>query len=88
MKKTTNQRNLIATARARNGEAVASTWWAIARNDGTVSVGHYSTHMFDVNADDTVTAVNAGWGSMTDKCGTVKILTGAGIRENYRSVFG
>ena len=88
MKKNTNQSSLIATARARNGEAVASSWRAFAHTDGTVSVMHYSTHMFDVHADNTVTAVNAGWGSMTDKCGTVKILNGAGIRQNYRSVFG
>jgi len=88
MKKHTSQANLITTARARRGEAVASSWWAVAREDGSVAVGHYGTHMFDVNADDTVEAVNPGWGSMTDKCGTVKILNGAGIRQNYRSVFG
>lgn len=86
--KTTSRRRLIATARARKGHAVASTWQAHARPDGSVAVVHHTTHMFDVNADDTVTAVNPGWGSMTDKCGTGIILSGAGIAHNYASVFG
>ena len=66
---------LVKVARSK-GMGVASTWTAIRHDDtGTVSVSHYSTHMFNVLGDDTVEPVSRGWGSMTDKCGVRKILT-------------
>ena len=82
-------RTLIATARKRpDGEATASSgkWWAFTDADG-VNVGHHSTLMFVVSDDDTVTAVSAGWGSMSDKCGTRAILSGAGIHESWHTLY-
>jgi len=82
-------RTLIATARKRpDGEATASSgkWWAFTDADG-VNVGHHSTLMFVRPDDDTVTAVSAGWGSMTDKCGTRAILSGAGIHESWHTLY-
>lgn len=69
----TNQKNLVKVARQK-GTAVASSWSAYGRPDGSVAVVHYSTHMVTVNPDNTVTAESRGWGSMTDKCGLRKIL--------------
>jgi hypothetical protein len=66
---------LVKVARAK-GYAIASTWTANRHDDtGTVAISHHSTHMFNILSDDTVEPVSRGWGSMTDKCGTRKILT-------------
>jgi len=83
----TNQRNLVKVARAK-GSAVASSWQAYGRPDGSVAIVHYTTHMVTVNPDNTVTPESLGWGSMTDKCGLRKILTdvsGQGYGEVFAS---
>lgn len=85
----TNMSNLIKVARDK-GDAIAGTWLANKHNDtGMVAVSHYSTHMFNVHEDDTVTPVSRGWGSMTDKKGVSKILANisgqsyADVYENF-----
>jgi len=35
-----------------------------------------------------VRPISRGWGSMTDKCGTGRILSGAGIWASYFTLFG
>lgn len=87
--KRTNQRNLVRVARAL-GESVASSWSAYRRSGGSwgdhVAVWHYNTLMFLVHADDTVTPISRGYGSMTDKCGLRKVLadiSGQGYAEVY-----
>lgn len=82
---TTNLRNLVTVAR-KKGTAVASSWTGHGRPDGSVAVVHYSTHMFTVNPDDTVTPESMGWGSMSDKKGTRKILENVS-GQGYWDVF-
>lgn len=82
-----NQSNLIATA-ARKGSAKASTWRAY-RDGSTVTVWHYSHPMVAVDtATGQATPLSRGYGSMTDKCGIRKILTGYGIPMGYRELHG
>lgn len=72
----TNMLNLVDVARThRSGYAVASSWSADRDDYGRVWVRHYGTTMFVVTPDDNVVPISRGWGSMTDKCGTRKILT-------------
>jgi len=82
-----SQETLVAVARSK-GRAVASSWQAL-RDDDTDSVGvwHYGTLMVLVHADNTVTPVSHGWGSMTDKCGIRKILRKVN-GQGYRDIFG
>lgn len=86
-----NQETLVAVAR-QHGKATASSWQAWANPDDTadgVYVFHYNTLMFIVRADNTVEPVSRGWGSMTDKTGTRKILrnvNGQGYAEVYASI--
>jgi len=84
--KRTNQSDLVRVARAL-GESVASSWSAYRDESGSVSVFHYGTHMVTVHADDTVTGISEGWGSMTDKCGIRKILRKVN-GQGYRDIFG
>lgn len=85
----TNMLNLVSVARSK-GSATASTWTAHRHdNTGDVAVVHYNTYMFTVHADNTVSGVSRGWGSMTDKCGTRKILAninGKGYADIFPSV--
>ena len=74
--KQSNLTNLVIDA-VRHGEASASDRkWQASYTDGIVSVYHFSTHMIDVARDGTVTPVNPGWGSTTDRCGIRKITAG------------
>jgi hypothetical protein len=41
-----------------------------------VEVWHHATHMIDVTRDGTVTPVNPGHGSTSDRCGIRKITAG------------
>jgi hypothetical protein len=82
---TTNLMNLVSVARSR-GRAIASSWRAYCV-DGAVTVHHYDTVMFVVNADDSVEPVNRGWGSMSDKKGTRKILTNVN-GKGYADIYG
>lgn len=82
---------IVATARKRHdGQATASggRWHAYSDDDGDVVVCHYRTAMLVVHADNTVTAISAGWGSMTDKCGVRAIMRGIGSPECYASIYG
>jgi hypothetical protein len=83
----TNMLNLVSVARAK-GSAVASSWTAHRHDEtGDIAVVHYRTHMFTVHSDDTVTGESVGWGSMTDKCGTRKILSNVN-GKGYADIFG
>lgn len=83
----TNMLNLVSVARCK-GSGVASSWTAYRHDDtGDVAVVHYGTHMFTVHADNSVSGVSKGWGSMTDKCGTRKILTNVN-GKGYADIFG
>ena len=74
--KRSNLTNLVIYA-VRHGDASASCRnWQASYNDGIVSVWHHATHMIDVTRDGTVTPVNPGWGSTTDRCGIRKITAG------------
>lgn len=83
-----NQETLVAVAR-KHGKATASSWQAWGNEEDGVYVFHYSTLMFIVRPDNTVDPVSRGWGSMTDKTGTRKILrkvNGQGYAEVYASI--
>ena len=83
----TNMLNLVSVARSK-GDATASTWRAYRSVvNGAIVVKHYDTHMISVMPDDTVVAVDKGWGSMTDKCGIRKILTNVN-GKGYADIFG
>ena len=86
----TNMLNLVSVARSE-GSAIASSWSAHRHDDGEsashVSVFHYGTCMFRVYDDGSVVSVSRGWGSMTDKCGTRKILTNVN-GKGYADIFG
>jgi len=85
-----SQETLVAVARSK-GRAVASSWSAYRRSGGSwgdhVAVFHYDTLMVLVHADNTVTPVSEGLGSMTDKCGIRKILSKVN-GQGYRDIFG
>ena len=95
----TNQAGLIAAAMDK-GEATASSWRAyrdtglpstgsVYDTVGVVEVWHYNTPMFRVwENNGQVDGLDAGWGSMSDKCGVRKILTGYGIDKGYADIFG
>ena len=90
--KQSNLTNLVVDA-IRHGDASASGRKWQAHYDvfnGTVSVYHFSTHMINVARDGTVTPVNPGWGSTTDRCGIRKITAGYNGHEGsvgYRELF-
>ena len=98
--KQSNLTNLVVDA-FRHGDASASgrKWQASKRWSGLkprsvdsqiVGVWHFSTHMIDVARDGTVTPVNPGWGSTTDRCGIRKITAGYNGHEGsvgYRELF-
>lgn len=88
----TSLRRLIATARHRaDGRAQASGGrWSARTEGGEIIVRHFTTDMFAVASQgDGVRPISAGWGSMTDKCGTGRILSGAGIfSASYFTMFG
>ena len=94
--KQSNLTNLVVDA-VRYGDASAShrNWQAVyfageRISDGIVSVWHFSAHMIDVARDGTVTPVNPGWGSTTDRCGIRKITAGYNGHEGsvgYRELF-
>jgi len=82
--KQSNLTNLVVDA-IRHGDASASgRKWQASYTDGTVAVWHFSTHMINVARDGTVTPVNPGWGSTTDRCGIRKIT--AGYNGHHASV--
>jgi len=82
--KQSNLTNLVVDA-IRHGDASASGRnWQASYTDGTVAVWHFSTHMINVARDGTVTPVNPGWGSTTDRCGIRKIT--AGYNGHHASV--
>ena len=82
--KQSNLANLVVDA-IRHGDASASGRnWQASYTDGTVAVWHFSTHMINVARDGTVTPVNPGWGSTTDRCGIRKIT--AGYNGHHASV--
>jgi hypothetical protein len=91
--KRSNLTNLVVDA-IRHGDASASGRnWQAHYTDGTVAVYHFSTHMIDVARDGTVTPVNPGWGSTTDRCGIRRITAGyngpngsVGYRELFEEV--
>ena len=84
--KQSNLANLVVDAyRYDESSASGRNWRAIKRWSGLrprsvdsqiVGVWHFSTHMIDVARDGTVTPVNPGWGSTTDRCGIRKITAG------------
>jgi len=87
----TSLRRLIWTARTRHdGRAKASGGrWTARTEGGEIIVRHFTTDMFAVAAQgDDVRPISRGWGSMTDKCGTGRILSGAGIWASYFTLFG
>jgi hypothetical protein len=84
---------LISAARnSRNGIATAGNGWtATVDADSVVTVRHYATNMFQVAAWNAVRPLNRGWGSVSDKQGTNRILAGIqpnGSAETYASLFG
>lgn len=82
----TNMLNLVSVTRTK-GRGVASSWHADRHANGDVAVCHYGTYMFTVHPDNTVTPESRGWGSMSDKKGTRKILThvnGLGYADVYQ----
>jgi hypothetical protein len=76
----------------RKGLASASNgrWFAVhSPESGTVVVTHHRTAMISVDVRNrTVTALNAGWGSQTDKQGINAILRHERIEGSYWSLFG
>ena len=88
--KQSNLTNLVVDA-IRHGDASASGRnWQASYTDGTVSVYHFSTHMINIARDGTVTPVNPGWGSTTDRCGIRKITAGYNGPDGsvgYRELF-
>jgi hypothetical protein len=92
---TTNQSELIRTAKRCQGVAVASSWRAeyvpaTDEHPEHVEVWHYSTPMLAVAVDgsDMVLPISKGRESMTDKCGVRKILQGYGFPLGYWDVYG
>jgi hypothetical protein len=85
----TNIANL-ATAALEHGEATASDgrWKAYTTTPSRVVIRHHSTDMIaiDMNTRE-VEALNAGWGSQTDKQGINAILRNEAIRESYWTLF-
>lgn len=81
---------LITTARkAKSGKAQASEGrWKAVRHDDGVCVYHHHTQMILVTPENDIVAVNAGWGSMTDKKGIRTIAKGIGINISYNEIFG
>lgn len=81
---------LITTARkAKSGKAQASEGrWKAVRHDDGICVYHHSTQMVLITPENDVIAVNAGWGSMTDKKGIRTIAKGIGVITSYNEVFG
>lgn len=81
---------LITTARkAKSGKATASEGrWRAVRHDDGVCVYHHHTQMILVTPENDIVAVNAGWGSMTDKKGIRTIAKGIGINISYNEIFG
>ena len=98
--KRSNLTNLVVDA-FRHGDASASgrNWQAIKRWSGLkprsvdsqiVGVWHHSTHMIDVARDGTVTPINSGHGSTSDRCGIRRITAGYNGHQGsvgYRELF-
>ena len=88
--KQSNLANLVVDAYRYDESSASGRNWRASYTDGTVSVWHFSTHMIDVARDGTVTPVNPGWGSTTDRCGIRKITAGYNGHEGsvgYRELF-
>ena len=74
--KQSNLANLVVDA-VRHGSASASGQkWRAHYADGVTEVWHFNTRLIDVARDGTVTPVNPGWGSTTDRCGIRRITAG------------
>jgi hypothetical protein len=87
----TNLSNLLSIAAKTPDVVHASSWRAQrhATRPQIITVWHYATAMFQVDmVQRHVIPLNQGWGSVSDKQGTRKILEGAGIITSYNNLFG
>lgn len=82
-------RTLIREADKRGRATASEGRWSARRDGATIVVRHHATDMVAVDpVTREITPISAGWGSMTDKCGIGRVLTGFGITASYASVFG
>ena len=82
-------RTLIAVAVAKGRASASDGRWTARADGGRIIVRHFSTDMIAVDPiAREVFPISRGWGSMTDKCGVGRILSGFGIHDNYATVFG
>lgn len=66
----------LVTADIPQGRTVKASSWRATQGEGFREIYHYATLMATV-VGETLTLVSNGWGSMTDKCGTRKMVNEA-----------
>ena len=74
--KQSNLTNLVADAWRYGSSSASNGKWRASINTCAVKVWHHGTHMLNITRDGTITPINPGHGSTSDRCGIRKITAG------------